>query len=55
MDWQEDPEDALLGQGVVVEEDASADDEQGMFEHFRLVVDPGQEPVRIDKYMAGHL
>ena len=26
-----------------------------MFEHFRLVVDPGQEPVRIDKYMAGHL
>ena len=55
MDWTEDPQDVLLGQDVVIEEDASADDEQGLFEHFRLVVDPGQEPVRIDKYMAGHL
>ena len=55
MDWAEDPQDVLLGQDVVIEEDASADDEQGLFEHFRLVVDPGQEPVRIDKYMAGHL
>lgn len=27
----------------------------GMFEHFRLTVDPGQEPVRIDKFMASHL
>ena len=55
MDWSEDPRDSLPGLDVVVEEDASADDEQGMFEHFRLTVDPGQEPVRIDKYMAGHL
>lgn len=31
------------------------DEEQGMFEHFRLTVDPGQEPVRIDKFMASHL
>ena len=28
---------------------------EGMFEHFRLEVDPGQEPMRIDKYMAAHL
>ena len=28
---------------------------QEMFEHFRLEVDPGQEPVRIDKYMSAHL
>lgn len=55
MDWLEDPEDVHYGQDVVVEEDASADDEQGMFEHFRMAVDPGQAPLRIDKYMASHL
>lgn len=26
-----------------------------MFEHFRLEVDPGQEPLRIDKYMTAHM
>ena len=31
------------------------DEEQGMFEHFRLVVDPGQAPLRIDKYMSSHM
>ncbi|MBR1573600.1 MAG: RluA family pseudouridine synthase [Bacteroidales bacterium] len=31
------------------------DEEQGMFEHFRLVADPGQEPLRLDKFMAAHL
>ncbi|MDO5443403.1 MAG: RluA family pseudouridine synthase [Bacteroidia bacterium] len=39
--------DSLDGQPV--------DDEQGMFEHFRLNVDKGQEPVRVDKYMSTHL
>ena len=31
------------------------DEEQGMFEHFRLNVDKGQEPMRVDKYMSTHL
>ena len=31
------------------------DEEQGMFEHFRLNVDPGQAPMRVDKFMASHL
>lgn len=31
------------------------DEEQGMFEHFRLNVDPGQEPIRVDKFMAARL
>ena len=31
------------------------DEEQGMFEHFRLNVDKGQAPMRVDKYMAIHL
>ena len=32
-----------------------ADEEQGMFEHFRFLVDKGQEPVRVDKYMSSHM
>ena len=31
------------------------DEEQGMFEHFRMVVDQGQNPLRIDKFMASHM
>ena len=31
------------------------DEQQEMFEHFRLEVDPGQVPLRVDKYMAAHL
>ena len=40
--------------GAILEEGTS-DEEQGMFEHFRLSVDPGQAPMRVDKYMATHL
>ena len=36
-------------------EEALEDEEQGMFEHFRLNVDHGQTPMRIDKFMASHL
>ena len=36
-------------------DEATEDDEQGMFEHFRLNVDPGQTPMRVDKFMATHL
>ena len=36
-------------------DEAPEDEEQGMFEHFRLNVDPGQAPLRIDKFMASHL
>ena len=31
------------------------DEEQGMFEHFRMTVDQGQLPMRIDKYMSSHM
>ncbi len=45
-----------LGAGVAPDADAAGEgDEQGMFEHFRLNVDAGQTPLRIDKYMACHL
>lgn len=33
----------------------SCDSTQQLFEHFRMVVDPGQEPIRLDKYMTNHL
>ncbi len=36
-------------------EETVEDEEQGMFEHFRLNVDAGQTPMRVDKYMACHL
>jgi len=38
--------------GVLMEPE---EDENPSFEHFRLVVDPGQMPERIDKFMSGHL
>ena len=28
-----------------------ADDQEELFEHFRFVADPGQEPLRIDKFL----
>ena len=31
------------------------DEEQELFEHFRFEVDRGQEPVRIDKFLSGHM
>ena len=37
------------------ERELELDEEQGMFEHFRMVVDQGQSPLRIDKYMASHM
>lgn len=43
MDWNEDE---------IIEVE---DEEQGMFEHFRLNVDAGQVPIRIDKFMSAHL
>ena len=43
MDWNEDE---------IIEVE---DEEQGMFEHFRLNVDAGQLPIRIDKFMSSHL
>lgn len=36
-------------------EETEEQDENGLFEHFRLVVDPGQTSVRIDKYIANHI
>lgn len=31
------------------------DDESGLFEHYRVIVDPGQKPVRIDKFLSNRI
>ena len=38
-----------------ISESGQSDEGQELFEHFRLEVDPGQAPLRIDKYMTAHL
>lgn len=38
-----------------IEAGQELDEEQGMFEHFRLIVDKGQNPMRVDKYMSTHM
>ena len=48
-DWTEDILDELESNPD------TADEVQEVFEHFRLNVDAGQNPVRIDKYMSEHL
>ncbi|MCQ2176332.1 MAG: RluA family pseudouridine synthase [Bacteroidales bacterium] len=41
--------------GQLDREELIEDEEQGMFEHFRLESDAGQAPMRLDKYMSTHL
>lgn len=48
------PAGSVAGNGAIIDE-APDDEEQGLFEHFRLNVDRGQEPMRVDKYMSSHL
>ena len=51
-------EENSIGKDIIIEEGAMAasdDEEQGMFEHFRMNIDAGQTPMRIDKYMSCHL
>ena len=47
-DWEDDIE--LDGQPDNVEESEGAS-----FEHFRFVIDKGQEPLRVDKFLAFHM
>ncbi len=44
-----------LGINAVDEDIDEVDGEQQLYEHFRMVVDAGQVPLRIDKYMSEHL
>jgi 23S rRNA pseudouridine1911/1915/1917 synthase len=35
--------------------DSDDQDEVGLYEHYRLTVDPGQSPMRIDKFLANRM
>ncbi|MDD6364610.1 MAG: RluA family pseudouridine synthase [Bacteroidales bacterium] len=51
-------EDFMMQQDFAEEEDlfpASVDTDDGMFEHFRFDIAAGQEPMRVDKYLATHM
>ena len=41
----------------IIEEpqDETTTGEPGQFEHWRMTVDTGQQPVRIDKFLAEHM
>ena len=47
------PQDEEFDEGVLLEEEETASGE--MFEHFRLTVDRGQAPLRIDNFLSTHL
>ena len=49
----------MISEDFSIEDDALLPEEeeevgQEMFEHFRLVADRGQEPIRVDKFIATH-
>ena len=45
--------DELLDEGTDL--DGALDEESSLYEHFRVVADKGQELMRIDKFLMGHL
>lgn len=46
----------MAGETVITDNIEDIDDEeQQLYEHFRVVVDKGQDPVRIDKFLFEHL
>ena len=49
MAWVDDDEELMAGEGAMLLEGEGL-----LYEHVRLEVDKGQDPVRIDKYLSGH-
>lgn len=48
-------EDELIDDIDLLDEESVADGSPQLYEHLRMEVDRGQEPVRIDKYMSEHV
>lgn len=38
-----------------IEEAAAGDNNTGLYEHYRIVADAGQEKLRIDKFLFDHM
>ena len=49
--WADDLQDGLADDGLDDLEPTATGDEAQLYEHFRVVVDKGQEMVRVDKYL----
>lgn len=47
-------DEEILQNDLIPEED-SADDESGLYEHFRFVADKGQTLLRVDKFLVDHI
>lgn len=47
--------DVLMADEEIIQDIDELDGEQQLYEHFRFVVDKGQEPLRVDKYMLDKL
>ena len=45
----------MTDKNLPVEDLDELDDDNGMFEHYRLTVDPGQKPLRIDKFLVNRI
>ena len=37
------------------EDNEEQDDEGGLFEHYHVTVDPGQSPIRVDKFLSNRI
>ena len=47
--------DGIEGDVDGVDNDSADSDENQLYEHRKVVVDPGQAPVRVDKYLADRM
>lgn len=45
----------MTDKNLPVDDQEELDDDNEMFEHFRLTVDPGQKPLRIDKFLVNRI
>jgi len=44
-----------MNEDVLTDQDLLDEEQQQLYEHIRLEVDAGQEPLRVDKFMMEHL
>ena len=51
---KKDDKDNLIEKNIVAE-DIDEEDGGGLYEHFRVVADKGQQLLRVDKFLMAHL
>ena len=48
-------EDKVVEDDELIEQNETSDEDSGLFEHMRIIVDSGQEMERIDTYLTNHI